>query len=203
MKPILFALLIIIGLGCTKQDRPEACGCNSKQTEVIENIPGIIVETDDGFEILSDEKGLLIPCTALPEEFKKEGHPVTVSGILKTACKKIPYDFFITPITIRSLKARDVAYNKTDITLSIIKTKDYYPNADGFGYLIEDTRPQHEFKIRQPHKPAVPGLYGFCTEIHATICAMSVIYIMRTRGGLPSMTVEVLNYLNINNQCGN
>ena len=201
MRSILFVLLLTIGLGCKKQKEAEACGCNSLQTDVVENIPGIVVETDDGFEILSDQKGLLVPCSDLPVEFRKEGQPVTISGILKTSCKKIPNDFSITPITIRSLNVRATAYDKTDITLSIVQTKDYYPNADGFGYIIDDTRPQHQFKIMQPHKPAVPGLFGFCTDKHATICAMSVIYLMRTRGGLPSMTIEMLDYLNIIHRC--
>jgi len=202
MRLILIVLLIITGLGCKKQKQIDACGCNSVQTDAVENIPGIVVETDDGFEILSDEKGLLLPCSELSAEFKKEGQPVTVSGTLKTSCKKIPYDFNITPIKINSLKGRATAYDKTDITLSIIKTKDYYPDADGFGYFIEDTRTQPHFKINQTTKPAVPGTYGFCTMDHATICAMAVIYIMRTRGGLPSMSVEMLDYLNIIDRCG-
>jgi hypothetical protein len=46
---------------------------------MIENLFGIVVETVDGFEILSDEKGLLFPCSELPAEFKKEEQPVIVS----------------------------------------------------------------------------------------------------------------------------
>jgi hypothetical protein len=201
MRPILFALLILIGFACKKQKQTEACGCNSAKTDAVENLPGIVVETDDGFEILSDEKGLLLPCAEIPIELRKEGQPVTVSGTLKTPCKKIPHDFPITPITISSLKERATAYDKTDITFAILKTEDYYPTAHGFGYFIEDVRPGHHFRLKQPHKPAVPGLNGFCTQDQATICGMSVIYIMRTEEGLPAMSVEILDYLNIINRC--
>src|SRR5690349_9825646 len=80
MKRILFALLVLFSFGCNKE---ADCGCDSKKVEVVKTLFGIVVKTVDGFEILTDERGLLLPCSELAPEFKKEGQPVVVSGTLK------------------------------------------------------------------------------------------------------------------------
>src|SRR6187401_234898 len=97
----------------------------------------------------------------LAPEFKKEGQPVIVSGTLKAPYKKIPDKFEITPIEINALQLRAFVYNKTDITLEIIKSEDHGLKP-GFGYFIEDLRTPHGTRILQPHLPAVPGLDPFC-----------------------------------------
>jgi hypothetical protein len=196
---ILFLLYILISFSCRKENETEKCGCDGTKTERIEKIFGIVVETDDGFEILTDEKGLLLPCSGLPEDFKIESQPVIVSGTLKIPCKKIPYEFSITPVEIREIKLRGSTYDKTDITLTIIKSEDYGYDP-GFGYFIEDYRPLVEIKVLQPHIPAVSGLIPFNTPDEATITGVLVIYLLRKNPGLlPSLSLEILKYVNIIN----
>ncbi len=188
---------IVIGFGCRKHTETDSCGCNSPQTESVKNIFGIVIETDDGFEILSDEKGLLKPCSELAANLKTGSQAIILSGTLKTSCKEIPADFSITPIEISEYKLSASAYTKTDITLTIIKSEDYgYPK--GFGYLIEDTRPGGK-KILQPHIPVIQGLVPFSTPEQATKTGMLVIYLQRKGFDLPSLSMEVLQYINIVN----
>jgi len=192
--PILY---LLISFSCRKDHATEKCGCDGPKTEFVEKIFGIVVETDDGFEILTDEKGLLIPCPELTGNFKIESQPVTVSGTLKTSCKKIPGEFNVTPIQISELKLRTLAYDKTDITLSIIKSEDYGYNP-GFGYFIKDH--SSGLNILQPHIPAVSGLIPFNTPDQATKTGVLVIYLLRKAPGqLPSLSIEILQYLNIIN----
>lgn len=195
----ILVLFILISFSCRKDNQTDKCGCHSPKTEAIEKIFGVVVETDDGFEILTDEKGLLKPCSELPGYFKNGSQPVTVSGILKVPCKKIPYDFDITPIQISDLKLRDSSYDKTDITLTIIRSEDYGYNP-GFGYFIEDHRSVNGIRILQPHLPAVSGLTPFNTKEQARKTGMLVIYLLRKNPGLlPSLSIEILQYLNIIN----
>ena len=199
MRRTLFALLILFSFGCEKQEQTEDCGCDSEKTEVVENLFGIVVETDDGFEILTDEKGLLLPCSELAPEFKKEGQPVIVSGTLKAPYKKIPDKFEITPIEINALQLRAFVYNKTDITLEIIKSEDHGLKP-GFGYFIEDLRTPHGTRILQPHLPAVPGLDPFCAPEDAMKTGLSVIYGLRAHED-GYVSPELLEYLNVNKKC--
>jgi hypothetical protein len=199
MRPTLFALLVLFSFGCKKPKQIAACGCDSKKIEVVENLFGIVVETVDGFEILSDEKGLLLPCSELTAEFKKEGQPVTVSGTLKVPCKEIPNKFKITPIEINSFQLQTSGYNKTDITIEIIKSENHGLKP-GFGYFIEDLRRPFGTRILQPHLPAVPGLDPFCTPEDAMKTGLSVIYGLRTHED-GYVSPELLEYLNVNKKC--
>ena len=193
---IIVILYSLVGFGCHKKNETDACGCHGPKTETIENVFGIMAETEDGFEILTDTKGLLIPCSDLSKDFKIESQPVIVSGTLKIPCKKIPDEFSITPIEISSLKLRDSGYNKSDISLSIIKSEDYGYDP-GFGYFIKDNRSSGGISIIQPHIPAVSGLTPFATQEQATKTAMLVIYLLRNYTGLPSLSIEVLKYIKV------
>ena len=188
---------MLISFSCHKHDKIEKCGCDGTKTEFIEKIFGIVIETDDGFEILTDEKGLLIPCSELPMDLKNGSQPVTVSGTLKIPCKKIPYDFEVTPIEISEIKLRASTYDKTDITLSLIRSEDYGYDP-GFGYFIDDYI--SGLKISQPHIPAVSGLIPFNTPDQATKTGVLVISLLRKNPGqLPSLSIEILQYINIIN----
>ncbi|HEY5771261.1 MAG TPA: DUF4907 domain-containing protein [Chitinophagaceae bacterium] len=196
-ETVILILYMLISFSCKKEAETEKCGCDGTKTEFIEKIFGIVIETDDGFEILTDEKGLLIPCSELAGDFKNGSQPVTVSGTLKVPCKKIPYDFEVTPIEISELKLRDSTYDKTDITLTIIKSEDYGYDP-GFGYFIDDHR--SGLRISQPHIPAVSGLIPFNTPDQATKTGVLVIYLLRKNSGpLPSLSIEILKYINIIN----
>ena len=186
---VLFVYLLF-NLSCNK---PVECGCEATATETVNSIFGLIIKTDDGFEILTDEKGLLIPCGDLPENFKIESQPVLVSGTLKIHCKKIADEFKITPIKISDIKLRASNYDKTDITLNIFQNEN--TNDESFGYMIDDLRTPNGTRIRQPHIPAIPGLSPFITPQHATMTGLLMIYIIRKGNG--SITSEILRYINV------
>jgi hypothetical protein len=156
------------------------------------------IQTDDGFEILTDEKGLLIPCAKVYGHLINESQSVTVSGTLRIPCKTIPYDFSVTPIEVSEIKLRDSSYDKTDITLTIIKSQDYgYPV--GFGYFIEDHR-SGGIRILQPIMPAVSGLHPFSSPDQARKAALLVIHLLRKHpGALPSLSMEILQYVHLLN----
>ena len=197
-QAIIFILYILISFSCKKQSEANKCGCDGTKTESVDKIFGIVTETDDGFEILTDEKGLLVPCSELPENFKIESQPVTISGTLKIPCKKIPNNFSITPVEISELKLRASNYDKTDITLTIVKSEDY-GYAPGFGYYIEDHRSMGGMKVLQPHIPAVSGLTPFKTPSESTKSGLLVIYLLRKNQDLPSLSIEILKYINVIN----
>ena len=174
------------------EDETEVCGCEGTKTETVNNIFGFVIETDDGFEILTDEKGLLSTCIDLTQDFKKDFQSVIVSGQLKPSCKKIFGEFYITPIDVTEISIGPTTYYKTDITLSILKTEDY-GYEPGFGYCIQDTR----------------------TTLGGTLCAygdvkngiplktyndavkMGLLSIYISRGNVAFITPEILEYINV------
>ncbi len=156
----------------------------------------MVIETDDGFEILTDEKGLLIPCFGLAKDFRKEAKPVTLSGILKVPCKRISDKFDITPVFITGLKSRNTTYDKTDITIEIFKS-DIAENS-GFGYFIEDHRTTNGTRILQPHIPAIPGLIPFRSSDEARKTALLVTYLIRNNPDeSASLSTEILQYTHV------
>ena len=195
-ETILFVLYILISFNCKKESEIEKCGCEGPKTESIKKMFGVVIKTDDGFEILTDEKGLLIPCSELTGDFKTGSKPVIVSGTLKVPCKKIPYEFSVTPIEISELKLRDSSYDKSDITLTIIKSEDYGYDY-GFGYFIEDHRSPGGIKVLQPHIPVISGLIPFSSPDQAGETGLLAIYLIRNFQGLPSLSKEVLQYINV------
>jgi hypothetical protein len=194
-QSIIFVLYLLLSFGCSKPRDKESCSCTSANTESVEKIFGIVVNTRDGFEILTDEKGLLIPCGELAGNFK-DAQPVTISGSLKNPIKKIAYDFDITPINISEIKLRDSNYNKKDISLTIIKSEDY-GYAPGFGYHIKDNRDPHGTEILQPHLPAISGIVPFSTKDKAIKTGILVIHLLRKNPPLGSLSQEILDYTRI------
>src|SRR5687767_2685058 len=165
---VVLIVYLLFNLSCNK---PVDCGCDMSLIETVNSIFGLIIKTDDGFEILTDEKGLLIPCSDLPANFKVESQPVLVSGTLKIHCKKIADEFKITPIVISDIKLRASNYDKTDITLNIFQNNEN-TNEEGFGYMIDDLRTPNGTRIRQPHIPAIPGLSPFISPHQATMTGL-------------------------------
>lgn len=199
MKKLIIILIFfsLVNWRCYKDSKNEVCGCERMgRIEEVKDIFGIVVETDDGFEILTDEKGLLVPCTSIPENLKIDFQPVTISGKLKTACKEIDQGFKITPIQISDIKSRSTNYDKTDITLSIIKTENYGYSA-GFGFFMEDLRTPHGTRVLQTTIPSIGGLKTFATSTQAIKTGILFVYIVR--GGTASVGREILDYINVIN----
>ena len=191
---IIFTLIIIANLSCDKEVDTEKCGCDGTKTEYIDNIFGLVIETDDGYEILTDEKGLLIPCSELTSDFKINFKPVTISGQVRFSCKEIDTGFKINPIEITSIELRNSNYDKTDITLAIIKSEDYGYQT-GYGYYIEDTRTTPGTRVIQPFIPSISGYTTYDTQDKAIATGLLAIYIIR--GGHASITPEILRYINV------
>lgn len=190
----IFILTALISFSCDKEAETEKCGCAGTKTETIDNIFGLVIETDDGFEILTDEKGLLIPCAELAPELKIDFQPVTISGQLRLPCDKVFGEFKITPIEITEISIRGTNYDKTDISLTVIKSEDYGYDP-GFGYFIEDLRTPNGTRNLQPTVPAVGGNVTFDSSDKAIATALLTIYIVR--GGHAFVTPEVLQYINV------
>jgi len=192
---ILFAF-ILISSSCSKKHAAEKPGCGRTGTEFVKVI-GMGIQTQDGIEIVTDEKGLLIPCTIPIGQNLPDSQPVIVSGLLKSTLKTIPDHFDVTPIDISEIKFLNSAYDKTDITLQVIRSEDYgYP--PGFGYYIEDHRFPFGTKILQPHLPAVSGIAPFKSPAQAIQTALLVIYLMRKNPEVgASMSVDILRYTNV------
>jgi hypothetical protein len=191
MRKIIFFLVVLFFTACEKE--------NTIKGREVENLLGIVIETDDGFEIITDEEGILLPGSELPAELKKDGQFVTISGKLKAPVKTLSHNLSITPIDISSIELRTSAYDKTDITLAIIKSEDYGYKA-GFGYFIENLRYAHRTRVLQPHLPAVSGLEPFCTQEDATKTGIALIYLLRKYNG-GAISVEFLDHINVNSKC--
>ena len=192
---ILFAITSLIGVSCEKQRvTPGTCGCNGSNTELVDNIAGVIVETQDGFEILTDEKGLLSPCGALSPYLMVDNQSVTLSGQLKMPCKTIFGEFAVTPIDITAISKNNTNYNKTDITLTVIRSEDY-GYAAGFGFKLEDKRSSHGTTLIQAIRPAVSGNDPFDTPDKAMKSGLLFVYSLRK--GKSFITPEVLEYIKV------
>ncbi|HEX8549255.1 MAG TPA: hypothetical protein VF691_20005 [Cytophagaceae bacterium] len=191
---IIWITLLIFG--CKKEDKTEIkkCGCDGTKTETVNSIFGLVVNTDDGFRIITDEKGILIPCTELTGIFKNDFQPVTISGQLRLNCSELNGSFKITPIEVNEIAIRATNYDKTDISLTIIRSEDY-GYAKGFGYSIEDKRTEFGTRIFQPHIPSVGGLLTFDTADRAS--KTGLLEIFSIRGQSASITPEVLKYINV------
>ena len=175
---------------CDKEtEKIDQCGCDGTKTEIVSDIFGLVIQTDEGFEILTDEKGLLKSCRELNPEFKKDFQPVTVSGQLRLSCKKIFGEFKITPIEISEITFRQTNYDKTDIELEILKTEDY-GYQPGFGYCIKSSTKATlcaygDVKTGNPLK----------TYNDAFKMGLLSVYI--SRGGVAFITPEILQYINV------
>ena len=190
----IFILTALISFSCDKETETEKCGCDWTKTETVDDIFGLVIETDDGFEILTDEKGLLIPCADLAPEFKIDFQPVTISGQLRLHCDKIFGEFKITPIDITEIIIRETNYDKTDITLTVIKSEDYGYDP-GFGFKIEDNRDPFGATVVSPTRPAVGGNIPFDTSDKAIKSGLLYIYTFRV--GASFVTPDVLRYINV------
>ena len=192
---VILIFFSLINWNCYKDNDKEVCGCERMGPTVeVKDIFGIVVETDDGIEILTDEKGLLIPCSSIPENLKVDFQPVTISGKLKTACKEIDQGFKITPIQVSDIKSRGTNYDKKDITLTIIKSENYGYSA-GFGFFLEDLRAPYGTRVLQPTIPAIGGLKTFATSTQAIKTGLLFVYM--TRAGTVSVGREILDYINV------
>jgi hypothetical protein len=191
---IIGILYLLINLSCNKANQSANSG---GYAETVNSLFGVIVKTDDGFEILTDEKGLLLPSTNLPENLKIDSQPVTVSGMLNTPIKKIREGFNITPIEISDIKLRASNYDKTDIKLTIIKNENKESYLQTFEYFIEDLRTDHGTRILQPYLPAVSGFIPFTSVDQAIRTALLHIYIIRN--GNSAVTEDVLKYIHVIN----
>ena len=192
----IFTWTTMLVFGCSKEvdTETEKCGCDGTKTETVDNIFGLVVETTDGLEIITDEKGILTPCTGLTGDIAADFQPVTLSGQLRLNCKETNGYYKIIPIEITEIKPRANNYDKSDITLTITKSEDYGYDP-GFGFCIEDKRTDFGGKLCAPTIPTVGGFPTFDTEKKAI--KTGLLYISITRGQRAIVTPDLLKYIKV------
>jgi len=190
----IFILTTLISFGCDKEPETMKCGCDGTKSEAVDNIFGLVVETTDGFGIITDEKGILIPCTELTGDFRTDFQPVTLSGQLRLHCNEINGYFKLTQIEISEIALRETNYDKTDVTLTITKSEDYGYDP-GFGYCVDDNRTAFGTTLCAPTIPSVGGNETFDTEEKAIKAGLLTVF--SVRGQSAYTTPEILRYIKV------
>jgi len=195
MKQILSNILIVACSTLISCEDEVICGCSGAgSTETNQsNRYGTVIETEDGFQIFSDEDGFLLPCEELDPALRINGQPVLISGQMKISCKKIYPNFPITPTRL-SLIPLENKYDRLDITLTIIKSEDY-GYSEGFGFQVEDKRTVGGTKILQPTIGSIEGNEVYDTELKAYLNGLLVVYAVRN--ATTAISKEVLQYIKV------
>jgi hypothetical protein len=191
-------LLMLLLDSCQEDIDPITCSCNSNGTELIQAQPGIIINTLDGFRFLDPVNGYYVPCHPLSNDVTIDGLLVTLSGTNKSSClqerdaNKIQKESHavISGVTIIS----DSTFNNSNFKITIIKSENY-GYSQGFGYRIDHV---DNFDVLQPTIPGVEGYVPFETKSDALKVAVLVAYLLNQHIGLPSVTLNDLDYLKIN-----
>lgn len=193
---ILSALLIIILSGCDDPEPIIECGCDSQKYVLLDNEPGIIVNTLDGYLLLTPNLGYISLCDQTDQSILVDGLMVTIKGQLKKMCGTTGPDKWYVVNHIRSfniLPSSDSLFLAPPVEIHVINSADY-GYSPGYGYRMTKTTQNGAFKIIQPIIPAVGGNKTFKTPSDAFKVAVLVAY-RSTEYDLPSLTVYDLQYL--------
>lgn len=87
----------------------------------------------------------------------------------------------------------------SDYSNATFKTQIIDGKEGTFGYAIQVTLNGKTQKIRQPHKPGLPGVRGFDTKEQAQKVADFVVNKIKTKGFPPTVTPEELATLGVMN----
>lgn len=101
----------------------------------------------------------------------------------------------VAPPTTNSAKTPRQQAN--DYSNATFKTQIIDGKEGTFGYAIQVTLNGKTQKIRQPHKPGLPGIRGFDTKEQAQKVADFVVNKIKTKGFPPTVTPEELATLGI------
>lgn len=199
LYPYLLILVITNLAGChDPEPKPTICSCEAKVSSEFSDVQGIIVNTLEGFMFLSPYVGYFEVCHDIEPELKIDGQMLITSGELKSTCLK-PDDVLKTiELSFVNLNSwsipQDSLFIQFPAKIKIIKSE--YPGYDpGFGYDVQTS--DGGFHIVQTHLPAVGGNKPFKTATDAFKTAVLVAYKLNSDMGLPTLTVQDLQYLQV------
>jgi hypothetical protein len=180
-----------------EQEHPLICDCTAPVTESFNDVASIVVDTKEGYLLLSPYKGYLHLCNETGVDLQQDGLLVSASGELKSTCirkddytKRNEESFSILKEWERS---PDSSFSNLPIKIKIIRSEDF-ESPVGFGY---DIQKASGFHIQQPVIPAVGGNQTFKTKLQAYKVGVLVAYKMTSDLGLPAITEEDLDLLKI------
>lgn len=194
---LLFALLIFRLQGCKEPETPGyVCSCSGLDMKPFTDERAIVVNTTNGFQLLSPTVGYINPCEQISPNHSMDALLVILSGKSLATCDKTNDTYKNQKETFSSLSSiaitTDSSFHSTEFDIDIINSQDY-GYGPGYGYRI-----QHgSFKIFQPTIPAIGGLVTFESEADAYKTAVLVTYLLNLDIGLPSLTIEDLEYLKV------
>jgi hypothetical protein len=191
--------LLSILLGCDDHERPAPiCSCKANLKTDFNSIPGIFVNTLDGFVFLSPYAGYYEICHEIDSYLQVDGLMATVTGKLKATCVKPDDELETIDLSFVNLEdwsiSQDSLFDEMPVRIKIIRSEDYgYP--EGFGYDVQTLN--GGFHIRQLIIPAIEGIVPFKTRTDAFKTAVLVAYKLNVDMGLPTLTVQDLRYLKV------
>jgi len=193
-------ILITLGFVCCSdpEPKPVICSCEAKVSSEFSEAQGIMVNTLDGFLFLSPFEGYYEICHDINPELTVDGLMVITNGELKSTCLK-PDDIlkttFLSFVNLHSWNiAEDSLFTVFPAKIVIIKSEDYGYDP-GFGYDVQTS--EGGFHIVQPFLPAIGGYKPFKTATDAFKTAVLVAYKLNSDMGLPTLTVQDLQYLQV------
>lgn len=195
---LLISILGSLG-GCNDPEpKPIICSCEAKASSEFSDVQGIMVNTLDGFLFLSPYQGYYEICHEIEPELTMDGLMLTVNGELKSTCLKpddILETIYLSFVNLGNWEiAEDSLFIQFPVKIKIIKSEDFGYDP-GFGYDVQTS--DGGFRIIQPTIPAVGGNKVFKSETDAFKTAVLVAYKLNSDLGLPTLTVQDLQFLQV------
>jgi hypothetical protein len=194
---ISFFLILVIITSCDDSEKSEdPLGINYN---IVESVNGIVVDTQIGWTILSENYGFLELIEPLDDSLLIDGLKVRIEINRGDTYENKSYYRDFTHAKVIRAELNPLLFTQAPVIIEILWSPDEsddirtYP--DGYGYAV--TVSESSFKIRQPHFPGIGGLGTFRTEIEAFKTGALVAHLLLSQGGLPSTGVPVLDFLKI------
>ena len=191
----------MVGLSGCREDDPEpiVCSCDGTGKSELQDLELIAVSTTDGYKLLSPFGGFYLPCEEIPAQYQQDGQMLRADLMIKATCSRLeePAEYYALQnfSQVQSLvESVDSLFEGADFKITIIKSEDY-GYSEGFGYTY--TNLKTGFKIVQATIQVIGGNVPFETAIDAFKIAVLVAHKNNSDGGLPSVSREELEYLQV------
>lgn len=194
---IIIFLSIIIIIGCDKNDKIEdPQGINY---EIEENINAVVVDTQLGWTLLSEDYGFLELIEPLHDSLHIDGMKLRIKINRGKAFEKRKWYRFFTYASLNFAIENPTLYDNPPAIIEIFWSPDdsdeiiKYPDGYGYDILVSS----NSIKIRQSGFPGVPGFGTFKTEVEAFKMGVLVTHLLISNNGLPTTNVSDLDFLKI------
>jgi hypothetical protein len=202
-------MLLLFFESC-KEDEEIRPGCEGTTINQLVNVQVLMTFSVTGVVFVSDEFGVLLPCSRNPEVFKSvydkylespdynwrtindNGIWVNITGSIKKAHPEkniISTDLFNIDLT--GIYESTEEYIPNEIIIEIFEVS--YQDTIGYGYYID----YDGFTISQNQIPGLPGFQPFKTKAEALKIAYLTAYKLKHESGLPSTTKSELDFFYI------